>query len=275
MKPAVLLHPIKRILLISAGLAIMLTGCPGRTVLISHGPVNPDALSVRELIRLNRASQPHLQYMKAITTLNLESPRSSSQVTGHIALKYPDSVYVKLEGIFGIDGLLASINRDSFVVYNIINKYVIMGRTDSSGIRKAFDYEVTFDELIEALTGLVFISESDTQNVIGYDADSCYYRVTFKEPHGYRKVWMDPALQYAVVKIEHYSRADEIVLKKEFSRFEKIQNFYVPRYVRILRPAEKDLLSIYFNERIFNKKFSSRLFHIHYPKHIEVIQNKP
>jgi hypothetical protein len=265
-----------RFILTSAGIAVLygIVSCVGSTTVINMKPVNTGDISISDLIKKNRHCQARFDYLKAVTTLNLESPRSSNQVTANVAIKYPDSVYIKLEGILGIDGLVASINRDSFVVYNIINKYVIKGKTDSSGIRKAFDYEVSFNELIEVLTGLVFIPEKDTGNVIRFEADSCCYVLTLKEPVGYRKVWIDPGNQYAIVKIEHYNFDHQIIMQKEFSRFEKIQNIYLPRYVRIYRPAEKDLLSIYFNERIINKKFDSRLFIIRYPKHIEVIHEK-
>jgi outer membrane lipoprotein-sorting protein len=250
---------------------IMLSACGTTETLIVRKPVKTDNMPLSTLLKNNRQHQEKIQYLKALTTLNLESPKSGSQVKGQIAIKYPDSIYIKIEGFLGIDGLVASINKNTFVVYNILNKYVVTGSTTPGAIQKAFDYKVTFDELRDVMTGLVFLSDRDREQIVSYDADSCYYVLKIKEDSGYKKVWIDPWTQFAVTKIEHYNADDEVMMLKEFSRFEQYGSMMLPKYVRVLRPKEKDLLSVYFEERIINKKFPSKLFHIHYPKNIEVI----
>jgi hypothetical protein len=250
---------------------IVLYGCGASETLIIRKPVKTDDTPLSALFEKNRQHQGKIQYLKALTTLNLESPKSGNQVKGQIAVRYPDSIYIKIEGFLGIDGLVASINKNTFVVYNILNKYVVKGSTTPGAIQKAFDYKVTFDELRDVMTGLVFLTDQDKERTISYEADSCYYVLKIKEDSGYKKVWIDPWTQFAVAKIEHYNTNDEVVMLKEFSRFEKYGSMMLPKYVRVLRPKEKDLLSVYFEERIINKKFASKIFLIHYPKNVEVI----
>lgn len=253
---------------------LWMTGCGTTETLLVRKPVKTEDTPLPTLFEKNRQHQEKLKYMKAIATLNLESPKSGNQVKGQIAIKYPDSIYIKIEGFLGIDGLVASINKSTFVVYNIINKYVVTGSTTPLGIQKAFDYRVTFDELRDVMTGLVFLTDEDQKNVISYDADSCDYLLKIKEGEGYKKVWIDPAAQFAVTKIEHCDSAGTVTLLKEFKRLEKQGSMILPKYVRVLRPKEKDLLSVYFEERQINKSFSGRLFHIHYPKNVDVIDEK-
>lgn len=256
-----------------AGIVYM-CACGTTETLLVRKPVKTDDTPLSVLFEKNRQHQDKIRYMKAVAMLNFESPKSGNQVKGQIALKYPDSIYIKIEGFLGIDGLTASINKNTFVVYNIISKYVIKGSTTPNGIQKAFDYRVTFDELRDVMTGLVFLSEEDQKNVLSYEADSCEYRLKIKENNGYKNVWIDPASQFAVTKIEHCDSSGSVTLLKEFQRFEKQNSVLFPKYVRVLRPKEKDLLSVYFEDRVINKSFSSRIFTIHYPKNVEVIDEK-
>ncbi len=261
----------KELMRIAFCIAILLTACGTAETLTERKPVKTYDIPLTELLKKNRQHADKIKYLKAITTLNLESPKSANQVKGQIAMRYPDSIYIKIEGFLGIDGLIASINKNTFVVYNIINKYVVKGPTTPGAIQKAFDYRVTYNELRDVLTGLVFLTADDEKNVLSYETDSCLYVLKISEEGGYKKVWIDPFLQYAVVRIEHYGGEGDVEILKEFSRFEKYGSMMIPKYVRVLRPKEKDLLSVFFEDRIMNKKFPSKLFHVRYPKNINVI----
>jgi hypothetical protein len=239
---------------------------------IIRQPVSTDGLKPIDLVRRNNENGNRLRYMKAVTTLNIESPKSANQFTAQIAVKFPDSVYIKIEGVLGIDGLKASLNRQTFVVYNIINRYVVQGVTSSSAIRKTFDYDISFDEMVELLIGLPRLKEGDLANLIEFTADESYYLMTFKNGDETKKIWIDPFAQYAVSRIRHFDRNGVLLLEKEFSRFEYIDGNFMPRYVRIVKPNEKDLLSIFFDARTLNKSFNSSIFRIKYPDDVKIME---
>lgn len=232
--------------------------------------VSVDDITPLEIIKKNNAYTERLRYMKAVSTLTLESPKSSNQFSAQIAIRYPDSVYIKIEGILGVDGLKASLNKDTYVLYNIVNKYVIKGKTSTDAIRKTFDYDVSFEEMVELLMGLVPLKETELEQLTQFDVDSSYYVMNFNNGTGSKKIWIDPYADFAVSRINYYDASGELMLEKEFTRFEKINGFYFPRYVRVIRPKEKDLLSLYFDLRTINKSFSSSLFEIRYPKNIDL-----
>lgn len=248
---------------------LVLNACPSGGAL-RRDPVTLDGIDVVEIVRRNNAAANRLQSMRGVATLTLESPKSSNQFSAQIAVKYPDSVYVKIEGILGVDGLKASLNRETFVVYNIINRYVVRGRTSSAAIRNTFDYDVSFDEMMELLTGTVFLDARKMGNGAILSTDSSYYVLTLDG--GSRKIWIDPYADYAVAKIHDYNTDRQLVLEREFTRFEKIDGHTVPRYVRVVRPMEKDFLSLYFDAREMNRNIKSSLFRISYPKNIEIIE---
>ncbi len=237
-------------------------------------PVSIEGVSPIGLIRKNNENGRTIGFIKATTTLNLESSKSANQFSAQLAIKFPDSVYIRIEGILGIAGLKASLNKETFVVYNIIDRYVVRGQTNSEAIRKTFDYDISFEEMIELLSGLVKIRETELAELTDFSTDQSYYLMTFKNHDGTKKVWIDPYAHCAVSKIHYYDTNDQLTLEKEFTRFENFDGVYLPRYVRVLRSKERDLLTFYFNSRAINKGFNSKLFTIKYPDDIKVIQQK-
>lgn len=246
-------------------------GCAPPKELVRQ-PVTVEGVRPIDIVSRNHENGKQLRYMKAVVTLNLESPRSANQFSAQVAVKLPDSVYIKIEGLLGIDGLKASLNRQTFVVYNIINRYVIQGATNSSAIRKTFDYDISFDEMVELLIGLPRLKEADLANLVEFSAEESHYVMTFRSANELKKIWVDPYAQYAVTRIQHFDLNGSLLLEKEFSRFENIDGNYMPRYVRIVKPNEKDLLSIFFDVRTLNKSFNSSVFTIQYPDDVKIIE---
>ncbi|MBL7960199.1 DUF4292 domain-containing protein [bacterium] len=261
----------KLLTLIFISALILGTSCAPPKEIIRQ-PVILDGIKPIDLVRKNNENGKDLRYMKAVATLNLESPKSANQFSAQVAVKFPDSIYIKIEGVLGIDGLKASLNRQTFVVYNIINRYVIHGATSASAIRKTFDYDIGFDEMVELLIGLPRIKENDLVHLSEFTTDESYYVLTFRMSDETKKIWIDPYAQCAVARIRHFDNDGTLFMEKEFSRFENIDGNFMPRYVRIIKPNEKDLLSIFFNVRTLNKSFNSNLFTIRYPDDVKIIE---
>ncbi len=211
--------------------------------------------------------------MKATATVQVQSPTSGNQFSLQIALKLPDSAYIKIEGILGIDGLKASLNRETYVVYNIMNKTVSLGSTSPRAIRKTFDMDVSFDDMMGLLLGLPKIQKNDLDSLTEFSAEESYYVMTIHRHDHKQKIWFDPFADYAISKVVDYDLSGEISMEREFTRFYKEGDAWFPRYVRLTRPQKQDLLSLYFEERQLDKTFPSSLFIIRYPKDAEILKN--
>ena len=160
-----------KIAFISALVLLQSCGTPKEIV---RDPVRIEGVQPIELIRKNNDNGRSIAFVKAATTLNLESPKSANQFSAQLAIKFPDSVYIKIEGILGIAGLKASLNKETFVVYNIMDKYVVRGQTSANAIRKTFDYDISFEEMVELLAGLVKIREDELTELSDFSADGTY-----------------------------------------------------------------------------------------------------
>ena len=227
-----------------------------------------DGISVEQLIQKNHTNAEPFRSLKAVATLNVESAKSAGQFSMQLAIKAPDSVFIKVEGLLGIDGLKASINSKTFEVYNVIQRYVVQGATNSAAIQKTLEYEITFDELLETLTGLPMAPATGISDV---RADDSYYLLIYSTPDKETSIWLDPYAGFAVSRITE-SRHGKTILEKEYSRFERINGRFLPRYVRIYRPLKKDLLSLFFQTRELDKNIKSGLFVLKYPDDIKIVK---
>ena len=120
--------------------------------------------------------------------------------------------------------------------------------------------------------GVFVLSEKKLKQLDAFYAEDTYYVLQFEEETGRTRYWIDPFSDNAVSKIEIYNAKDEVVLLKEFTRFEKVGSIFLPRYIRMVRPQRKEYISLYFNRRQLNKKVNPKLFNIKYPSKIKVIE---
>ncbi|MCK6541308.1 DUF4292 domain-containing protein [bacterium] len=250
---------------------ILFSGC-GAPKEVIRQPVDITSVNPLEVLRRCNENAAKIRHIKSVATMNVESPKSGGQFTAQIAIRLPDSVYIKIEGMLGIDGVKASLNRESFVVYNIINKQVIIGKTSASAIRRTFDYNVNYEELVELLVGLPRVPESELVRLREFSADDTYFVMQFTTGEGHRKIWFDPYAQFAVSRIVDYDSTGDVSVEREFSRFQKIDGRYFPKYVRLVRPREQDLLSLFFDMRTVNESFNSSIFKIKYPRDIDIVE---
>ena len=102
-------------------------GCPPKVVV--RKPVSIDGVMPLDLIKKNNQNAAKLRSVQAIGRFTLESPKTANRASVQLAVAGKDSVYIKLEGFLGIDGLKAVFNRKNFLVYNIIKKLSDQGVT--------------------------------------------------------------------------------------------------------------------------------------------------
>jgi hypothetical protein len=65
-------------------------------------------------------------------------------------------------------------------------------------------------------------------------------------------IWIDN-ITGRFKKIE-YLKQDKVVLVKEYDKFFKYDNTYFPKHIKLSRPVEKQVVSVYYNRIILNQK---------------------
>ncbi len=208
-----------------------------------------------------RQNFERLKTLKGRGKLIIESPELSYSADSRIVFKGPDSLYLKIEAILGIDiGWLFS-DRQSFTVYMPFTNSFYTGSIDSFrfGGLLSFD-DMTYDRLIQAVIGLELIPPVNGGR-LSRSGKSLLLSGTVEN---FRlKYWIDPR-KGVVTKAEMRDKEGQLILSGEFQRFIRSANVYLPRSIRLQRPAQKQSITVFYedlqvNKQVTNKDFKTRI----------------
>jgi hypothetical protein len=242
-------------------------GCSG-----SQNTVEPDKIPVKEIKQKVNDRFKLIGSIEAEGTVAFDSPDMSNSGYIEIKLKKPDSIFVKIEGPFGIDIATALITRSDFIYYNVHENKVITGPTSDINIGAILRIKVSFDELINSFSGSFYFENEDRDSVDATSEDNSYV-LQVKKQYIRKKFLIEP-ITYNVNSYSVYDNSNRKTLEVSYSKFETETtaegeiNF--PEQIVINRPDTKQTVWLYYQKMEINKKFLN--FKIKYPKSAKIIK---
>ena len=111
------------------------------------------------LIKKLEANRRKIKTFRGTGVINVNASAMSAKANFEVELKKPDSVKISIYGPFGIDLAHALLTKNSFVFYDVMNNQVYKGRSRKGLIEKIFKVDISFDDLMDALTGAVNLTD--------------------------------------------------------------------------------------------------------------------
>lgn len=196
-------------------------------------------------------SSSFLNSIDAEGEVAIDSPEFSNSGSLTVSIRKPDSVYIKLEGPFGIDVADILMARNTFVYYNVMDSRVIKGPSTPLNIGAIIRAQLTFDEVLNAFSGSFNIAEEfDTSTVI--KSSGGLYELTLSQLEGNKKIWID-AKNFYVTKYTAYDRLNEIILEIEYSDFRSSSAGFSPYSIAVTRPKERQNIYVNYSDKSFPK----------------------
>lgn len=242
---------------------ILIVGCSSGVVV--RNPLEPGSSTPEKILKLNNSNADKFKSLKGISSLTIESPNFANKVSARIVFKRPDSLYIKIEGLLGVDAAKISFNANDFVLYNILENQVVTGKTNSSSIRKMVDLDFEFEEIVSVFTGLVRLRQSHLDSLIEFTIDDTYYLMVSRHGDLTVRHWIDPYSGYAISRVVIEKPDGEVEFEKDFSRFEKQSGVWIPKYVRFLNPGRKEQVSLLYRGIKINDKIEEKTFQFKVP----------
>ncbi len=132
----------------------------GLTSCVPSKPVEEErVLPADRLIKKLEANRRKIKTFLGSGTINLDSPQLTAKASFQVALKKPDSIRISFFGPFGIDLAQAVTTKRDFVFYDVINNKVYRGVTKDLSLKNIFKVDLTFNELMDAFTGAVDLTD--------------------------------------------------------------------------------------------------------------------
>lgn len=229
-------------------------------------------IPVREIKEKVNKQFKLIESIEAYGTISIDSPELSNTASIEVRIKKPDSVYVKIEGPFGIDIAVALITSGEFIYYNVKENKVITGPSTDLNIGAILKIRVSFDELINSFSGSFYFIDQDDDSLDAASEENAYV-LTVSQPRIKRKYLIEPnsfvVNNYYVLDVN-----DNKLLEVNYSSFDKLStpggelNF--PNHIKLHKPDRKQTVWLQYDTKEINKKGLN--FKIKYPKSAKVIK---
>ncbi len=167
-------------------------------------------------------------YIKTISAkgnITVDSPEFSNSANLRVNFKKPDTLFIRIEAIFGISFGEIKIYGDKFELIDRFNDRVINGNVNEY-IRRYLSFEITFDEIIDILLASPRIGE-----VEDFEATDDGFLVNAREKN-----------KLMVLKFDYEGELRDLtfayddgykIFEVEYSRYDKFGEITLPRVVKI------------------------------------------
>lgn len=246
--------------------ALIIAACSG-----SQSESELEKIPVKDIKHRVNLNSSLIETLEASGNISFDSPEQSGSGWLEIKIKKPDTVFIKIEGPFGISIANALITRSDFTYYNVQENKVIMGPSSDINIGAVLRLKISFDELINGFTGGFNFADEDNDST-GASSEKNMY-VLNQNTNGYTQRYFIEPSRYTIKKYNTYDSGNKTVIEVDYSNYteESANNNTVnfPLGIKIKNPSKSQTVYVDYINRELNKKNLS--FKMKIPKSAKVI----
>lgn len=211
--------------------------------------LNKDKISFTELLKGIEDEQENLISLSGKSRVSIETPEFSGNFFADILYNNNDSLLINISGPFGIDVGKMFLGKKRFIFLNQFSNQFYSGDTDIFKKKNFLQFPLNIEEITNFFTGKEIINN---MKIIDYDINGDLFFIHGKNSSVNYNIWIDN-ITGRIKKIEYLSQK-KIILVKEYDKFFKFGNIYFPKHIKLSRPEEKQVVSVYYNRLMLNQK---------------------
>ncbi len=210
--------------------------------------------------------------LEAAGNIAFDSPDNSGTGWIEVKIKRPDTVFVKIEGPFGISVATALITRSDFIYYNVQENKVITGPSTPLNIGAILRIKVSFDDLLDGLTGGIILESDSTDNDNANSSDN-FYLVTKNKNESRYEYFVTPDI-FLVSKYNVFDKQNSKIFEINYSKYSS-ESFtsgeaQLPNKIEMKNPSKKQSVYVdYIDKKINPNELNIK---IKYPKSAKIIK---
>jgi uncharacterized protein DUF4292 len=211
--------------------------------------LNKDKVSFSELLNGIEEEQNKIYSINGESRISIETSEFSGNFFADILYNENDSLLINVSGPFGIGVGKLFLGKNRFIFLNQFANQFYSGDTEGFKNRNFLQLPLKIHEMSNFFTGKELIKN---MKILDYDVNDDMFYIKSKDSNFDYNIWID-SITGRIKKIE-YLKQDKIVLIKEYDKFFKFDNTYFPKHIKLSRPEEKQVVSVYYNRIIINQK---------------------
>lgn len=230
--------------------------------------INENDYSIGEIISSVNKNSEKLKSMKGEGVISIDSPDMSNSGSFTLSIVKPDSLYIKLEGPFGVSIAAIMLERSRFTYYNIQDNRVIIAPTTGANIKAVMRIALDFDDFINGFSGSYNFADTNSQNFTLSKSEDNLVLIQ-KTPDETKKYFIHPFKRY-IKQYNVYDKDGKEKLTVEYTNFSEEEGYYFPNKIKISRTALNEYVFLDYSKKELNKGYLG--YKIKYPKSAKVIE---
>ena len=223
---------------------ILFIGCSS-----SRYVLDKEKVTFSDLLNGIETEQNKIYSISGESRISIETSEYSGSFFADVLYNDNDSFLIDISGPFGIGVGKMFLGKERFIFLNQFSNQFYSGETESFKNRNFLQFPLKIHEIPNFFTAKELI---DNMKILDYDVDGDLFFVHGKNGDYNYNIWIDNVTG-RIQRIE-YVNQDKIVLVKEYDKFFKFDDIYFPKHIKLSRPEEKQVVSVYYNRLILNQK---------------------
>lgn len=186
--------------------------------------------------------------------ISMNTPDMNNSGSLSVSINKPDSIFIKIEGPFGISVANMLITRTNFIYYNAMENIVYKGASNASNLSAILNFKINFDDLINSFSGsLVFEDTTAANTTIGMDGNDIVLTVSDSINNVMKKYWVDMNNFY-INKYKMFNTKGTI-FEVEYSNYNSFSDKFFPEKISISKPKDKQYVWLNYSDKNLNTKY--------------------
>ena len=231
-----------------------------------------EILPADRLIKKLEAKRRKVKTFRGTGVFSVESPKLNAKASFEVKLKKPDSLQFAIYGPFGIDLAYMLVTKSDYVFYDVLKNKVYKGVVRDKIIQKLFHINISFDDLIDAFTGAVNLTDKLRREPDEYSVNEEYYTLTFIDSLQNKKSIYNVLINTLAITDYELSGLDGYeVFRSKYSDFKTyLRNVPVPRKTHFVNVNKNQSVEINYRRIEINKNIEKMTFPI--PEDVKITE---
>lgn len=202
--------------------------------------------------------------------LYIKTDELDARTRFQISLKKPDSIKISLYGPFGIDVAQALVTKNNFTFFDMMNDQVITGDTRGDVLKKIFKIDLNFNDLLDAFTGAVNLTERLTKNPDKFEIGEDNYYLSYSEANNLIHQYLIGINDNALINYKIIANNKNTDLEAKYSEFREFEEIPIPYKIFLINELKNQKVEIEYKSIKINTNDLDMSIVI--PEDVEVIQ---
>ncbi len=223
------------------------------------------------VIKKVEANRRTISTFRATGIIDVNTSQINAKANFEVQIKKPDSVKISIYGPFGIELAQAVVSPRAFQFYDPVNRTLYAGENKEGIIEKILKVDLSFDDLMDAFSGSVNLSENLREDPDNFDITEEAYMLTYLDPvNNQSNIYEIDNESLALLSYTILSETKNILLKGNYSNFKMFGEVPVPYNSKIEYSDKNQSLDIQYRTVEINKEISD--FSLNLPTDVQIVE---